>query len=96
MDSLKLSAHKNTGDSLKLSVHNNTGVALKVERTMIGVIGGEPYEGTYTITPDFEAQTLSTKDKFLKEDVTVEQIPHYTVSNNSGDTFIIGKGDLDI
>ena len=27
--------------------------------------GGEPYDGPYTVTPNFETQELATKDKLL-------------------------------
>lgn len=55
------------------------------------------YEGEYVVTPDFEEQTLATKNKLMAADVHVEEIPHYVVSNtHNGQTFIIGKGDLTI
>lgn len=52
------------------------------------------YVGEYTIIPDFEKQQLETKNKMLKDNVVVEEIPHYMVSNSTGNTFVIGKGDL--
>lgn len=45
----------------------------------------EEYTGTYTVTPKAkEAQVLETADKLMKDDVVVNQIPFYQVSNNSG------------
>lgn len=46
--------------------------------------GGEPYDGPYTVTPSFETQELATKDKLLREDVTVEAIEVARVSNPAG------------
>ena len=53
--------------------------------------GGEPYDGPYTVTPDFETQELATKDKILKDNVTVDPIAVARVENPSGGkTIFIG------
>lgn len=53
--------------------------------------GGEPYDGPYTVTPDFETQELATKDRILKENVTVDPIAVARVENPSGGkTIFIG------
>ena len=52
------------------------------------IIGGDPYQGEYVVTPKVEAQTLPTKEKVLFEDVTVEAIPYAEVTNNSGGTTV--------
>lgn len=44
------------------------------------------YEGTYEVTPKVTEQTLPTAQKFLARDVTIEKIPYFEVSNNSGGT----------
>lgn len=46
----------------------------------------ESYTGPYTVTPKAEEQTLNTKDKVMDDDVTIESIPIYEVSNESGGT----------
>lgn len=46
--------------------------------------GGEPYDGPYTVTPNFETQELATKDKILKDNVTVDPIAVARVENPSG------------
>lgn len=60
----------------------------------IGKISGgdsmEFYEGEYDITPKAEKQTLETKDKAMKQNVTVAEIPYHEVSNDTGTTVIIG------
>lgn len=42
------------------------------------------YEGTYSATPTNEQQVLSTQGKFLTDDLTVEKVPIFQVSNPSG------------
>lgn len=46
--------------------------------------GGPPYEGEYDVTPKIGEQTLPTKNKTMKEDVTVYAIPYSEVSNPEG------------
>lgn len=53
-------------------------------QTLTKYVGGDPYEGEYSVTPRTEQQTIPTKDKVMLEDVTVQAIPFYNVSNNSG------------
>lgn len=51
------------------------------------------YDGIYRVTPDAEAeQTLATAQKQLLDDIVVEKIPFFEVSNNSGgNTVYIGS-----
>lgn len=42
------------------------------------------YEGAYEVTPKVTEQSLPTAQKFLARDVTIEKIPYFEVSNNSG------------
>ena len=54
--------------------------------------GVEQYAGDYTVTPNVSGKTLSTKQKFLVEDITIRPIPYYEVSNTAGgDTVFIAK-----
>lgn len=53
-------------------------------------IGGEEYNGEYEVIPATEPQILPTANKTLFENVTVQEIPTYSVSNDKGTTFIIG------
>lgn len=54
--------------------------------------GTDYYEGSYAVTPGIEAQTLETKDKFMLEDVVINEIPFYDVSNTAGgSTVYIGR-----
>lgn len=49
------------------------------------------YKGEYDITPlAFQQQKLETKDKILKENVIVKEVPFFEVSNVEGTTVYIG------
>lgn len=49
------------------------------------------YEGEYELTPVWENVTLETKQKSMKEDVTMQAIPYAEVDNLAGGkTVIIG------
>ena len=59
--------------------------------TIRGGGGGEPYTGSYTVTPTFETQRLATKDRLLKDNVTVDPIAVARVENPAGGkTIFIG------
>ena len=51
------------------------------------------YDGETTVTPKVENETvLPTRDKIVKDDITVLKIPQFEVSNTSGGyTLIIGE-----
>lgn len=53
-------------------------------QTVTEYVGGELYEGEYEVTPQFDEQTLPTKEKVMAADVTIKAIPVYRVSNTSG------------
>lgn len=52
--------------------------------------GGEIYKGEYSVTPSTQQQVLETKNKSMKDNVTVFEIPIYEVGNEFGTTMIIG------
>jgi hypothetical protein len=55
--------------------------------------GAEEYEGDYSVTPTVDGQTLMTANKYMSDDLTIEAIPTFEVSNDSGGkTFYIAKG----
>ena len=49
------------------------------------------YGGSYQVMPKTSAQTLETKDKKMKDNVSVLAIPYFEVSNTDGTTVIIGE-----
>jgi hypothetical protein len=52
--------------------------------------GIEQYEGDYAIIPKVSEQKMQTKNKMMKDNVTIERIPFYEFSNDSGTTVVIG------
>lgn len=68
-----------------------TALSVAFDVTIRGGGGGEPYDGPYTVTPGFETQELATKDRLLKDNVTVDPIAVARVENPSGGkTIFIG------
>ena len=53
------------------------------------------YEGSYSVTPAVEEQTLETKEKLMTDNVTIQEIPYYDTSNNAGGTTAYIGGSLD-
>lgn len=49
------------------------------------------YEGSYTITPSIEEQTLETENKLMVNDLVIEAIPNLRVPNDYGNTIYIGS-----
>lgn len=39
------------------------------------VIGGQPYEGSYEVTPTTAAVTLDTRGRYMTDDLVVNPIP---------------------
>lgn len=68
-----------------------TALSVAFDVTIRGGAGGEPYDGPYTVMPSFETQELATKDRLLKDNVTVDPIAVARVENPSGGkTIFIG------
>lgn len=50
------------------------------------------FSGPYSVVPKIKAQTLNTADKYMAKDVSVDAVPFYSVSNQSGgNTVYIAK-----
>ena len=54
-----------------------------------GIIGGVPFAGPYTVIPKIAQQVLATRDKMMRDDVTVTGIPPDDVRNEYGTTYVI-------
>ena len=48
----------------------------------------EEYSGAYTVVPKVSEQWLLTKDKVMRDDVNVKEIPYHEVSNPVGGTTV--------
>ena len=59
----------------------------------VTVVGTLPwYEGPYTVTPEaWNEIVLPTRQKSMRSDVTVEEIPYAEVSNLNGTTVVIAS-----
>lgn len=59
----------------------------------VTVVGHLPwYEGEYTVTPKaFDETILPTRQKSMRMDVTVEEIPYAETSNIYGTTVVIAS-----
>ena len=59
--------------------------------TAIGDTKLTRYGGEYVITPmAYEDKVLETENTVMEHNVTIQQIPYYKVSNDSGYTITIG------
>ena len=54
-------------------------------------VNADPYEGSYVVIPEVNAQVLPTLNKRMTDDLTVTGIPYYEVSNESGLTVYIAE-----
>lgn len=52
--------------------------------------GIESYEGDYAVIPKTTEQEMHTKNKMMKDNVTIQQIPFHEFSNETGTTVVIG------
>ena len=54
------------------------------------LVGGEPYEGEYTVTPALDTQVLPTNGKLLARDLTINPIPsNYGLITWNGSTLTV-------
>lgn len=63
--------------------------------TVLDPADAETYKGAYTVDPEFEAQTLATKDKRMSDNVTVNAIEVQRVSNTAGGRTVYIGGLID-
>lgn len=77
-----------------VKVHGSFSEADKKE-IVDAVIDALPvYDGDYAVTPTATGQTLNTKKKIMSDDVHIQPIPFFEVSNTSGgNTVYIGTLD---
>ena len=61
------------------------------ELQLVKVYVGDPYDGTYEVTPKIIGQVLPTKEKILHQDLLINAIPYAETTNTSnGITVTIG------
>lgn len=69
---------------INLRVEEDEELKLKVEEEVIYVADMPQYAGPYQITPRKAEIVLPTKQKSMKDDVTIFQIPYSSVDNPAG------------
>lgn len=74
----------NTVTTKFIEVSNTFSAAFKDVQTVTQYVGGELYNGDYSVTPKVSEQKMNTAGKVMLEDVTVFAIPYFDVSNTSG------------
>ena len=70
--------------SFELVFSGESPVPVSFSETITPVVTAESYAGPYEVVPKTEGQTLETADKLMARDVTVQAIPFYKTSNQSG------------
>ena len=77
---------------IKMSIEPKKPIQMKVEKAVTVGVSSRTYEGSYEVIPMVDGQTMETKEKYMKDDVTVHPIPYFSVGNNSGgNTVYIGS-----
>ena len=72
-----------------LKIRTRAPVHLRIRRG--GEVQPDWYEGPYEVTPTRSEQTLATRAKTMRDDVTVHEIPYYQTTNPYGKTYVIGE-----
>lgn len=89
-DLINLTLIEESLPSVELSIEDLFLIDLTVEEGTFIEGSGLPYSGPYEVVPMVKPQTLPTKTKLMKEDVTVLEIPKFEFSNLYGTTIVIG------
>lgn len=77
---------------LKGKIKKEISLQGKLKYSSYVINDAEIYEGEHIITPKpFQQQELETKDKILKENIKVKEIPYFETSNIYGNTVYIGS-----
>lgn len=74
--------------TLQCDIGNQQRLTGSVNTSSVYTEHNDPYSGSYSVTPSMEAKTLNTKGKLMTDDVTVQAVPVFRVSNNSGGTTV--------
>lgn len=74
----------NCSQEIDIDAVSSQEIEVEQDGITINVNEAPDYEGEYKVTPKVAEQILSTARKILNEDVVVEKIPYFEVSNNSG------------
>lgn len=92
MADIEITLSVSAGEEVQLRVDGEGDLALGLGEPFISA-GAEEYEGPYQVRPSpHGSQVLETRYRLMADDVTVEEIPYYKTTNESGGyTAIIGE-----
>jgi hypothetical protein len=76
-------------DGVKANMSTPFSIHATIEEAQLYYIHGvvkpsEEYYDSYEVESDFEDHTISTKGKFLRDDIVVKKVPVSTVGNIAG------------
>ena len=76
-------------DGVKANMTTPYSISAVIEEAQNYYINGivkpsEEYYDSYEVESDFEDRTISTKGKFLREDIVIKKVPVSTAGNNAG------------
>nr|DAK68131.1 MAG TPA: hypothetical protein [Caudoviricetes sp.] len=80
-------------DTVKVGVAVSSCVNVHIPAQIVKSGDYPDYAGPYDVTPMVTAQRMETKDTHMTDDVTIQEIPYYAVSNPQGGTTIVIGGD---
>lgn len=69
-------------------IHSRVSMTASVHNSRSDIV--PLYNGEYTVVPKTVSQELLTKDKKMKDNVTIKSIPYFETSNEEGTTVYIG------
>lgn len=71
-------------------------IELKPKFKEISEVGDyKEFQGPYVVTPQAEEISLPTQDTLLKDNITIESIPFFEVSNTAGGNTIYIGGEIE-
>lgn len=81
--------------ALNADLGNAPALNVDLGNVTVQIIGGDIYDDSYEVTPNFERQTLPTARKTLTEDIAVLPITIHRTSNQAGGTTVFIGGIID-
>lgn len=76
--------HIQTAPVISVRIQDSPRINVNVSAITKVLPEGDVFSGPYSVVPKVNAQTLNTADKYMAKDVSVEAVPFYSVSNQSG------------
>ena len=75
---------------IKVTVKNQPKINVDIKSATTVINSASIYDGSYSVKPKaFEDITLPTANKLMKNNVTIEKVPYFETSNETGTTIYI-------